>query len=86
MNTNSFSMNDNVLVKLTDIGLTELKRQHSELRKSFPILPPYSPMPTDDNGYTKFQLHTLMTTFGHMPFVGYEPPFEIEIKLADIIT
>ena len=77
-----FNINEYVKVKLNESGITELKRQHEELKargyKGDFMIPE-----VDINGYTKYQLHNLMNIFGHLTFNGFECPFEIEI-LIDI--
>jgi len=77
-----FNINDYVKVKLNEIGITELKRQHKKLKKmgfEGDFLVPE----VDENGYTKYQLHYLMHLFGHLTSIGFGCPFETEI-LIDI--
>lgn len=77
----NFNINDSVKVKLTEIGLNEMKRQHNELNFLIPNLPDFTPRITDDNGYSTFQMHDLMNRFGHMMVAGLQLPFEPDIKL-----
>jgi hypothetical protein len=78
-----FNVNHNVRVKLNKNGLAELKKQHDELRREIPRLGEFKPPNTDENGYSTWQLHSLMNHFGHMMTLGFSPPFETEI-LIDI--
>ena len=71
-----FNMNNNVKVKLNDIGRAELKRLHDELCSDLKIDREYVEQIMDDDGYSTFQMHTLMNTFGHMMLMGVKPPFE----------
>ena len=77
-----FNINHDVFVKLTDVGLKELEKQHNEVLLFFPCASKFEPPKTDKDGYSKWQLHVLMRTFGH----GFElgccaVPFETTIKL-----
>jgi len=76
-----FNVNEYVLVKLNAIGLAELKRQYEELRADMSQLQEYTPPTVDDDGYCKFQMWSLMNTFGHMMRPTMEPPFDTNIKL-----
>lgn len=80
-----FNINDNVFVKLTDLGRTELKRQHDQLNKEINgVLGGYRPIVEDKDGWSKWQLHDLMNHFGHMMYVGFEMPFETTIRIENI--
>ena len=76
-----FNVNDYVKVKLNQKGLNELQRQHYELSKVFPSLHEFRLPKTDQDGYSKWQLHSLMNTFGHMMTLGNEVPFDTVIKI-----
>ena len=81
MKTIDFNVNYYIHVKLTDVGKKELKRQYDELNNKFKsILGPYNPPKEDNDGWSKFQMHSLMHKFGHMMVLGCLPPFETEIK------
>lgn len=81
-----FNLNEIVKVKLTDHGHEILKQQHDELNvmiharggKGFGE---YQPK-VDADGYTTFQLWSLMETFG--PYIGMckDEPFNINIKFV----
>jgi hypothetical protein len=77
----TFNTNHTVRVKLTPIGRAELERQHEELRKSFPKLGPWT-FRVDDEGYTEFQLWSLMEQLGHLCHLGMQTPFETDIQLS----
>lgn len=81
--TFDFNINHNVYVKLNEIGIEELKRQHEELLASFPKLENHEfKLPvTDQEGWSKWQMHNLMSSLGHLCTIGFEPPFEPNIKI-----
>ncbi|MBL4755834.1 MAG: hypothetical protein JKY52_19850 [Flavobacteriales bacterium] len=76
-----FNINECVFVQLTDAGREEIKRQHDELRETFPKLSPQAKKVEDKNGWSKWQLHCLMNTFGHMTHNGGQLPFNTEIRI-----
>ena len=77
-----FNINNNIFVKLTDIGMEELRRQHEEFIKEFPAFAcEFSPPETDKDGWSKFQMHELMTTFANMVIMGSRLPFEATVRL-----
>lgn len=79
-----FNVNDCVFIKLTDVGLAELKKQHSELAKAFPSISAiFTPPPVDEYGFSKWQLHSLMSTFGHLMNPGFSVPFETTIRIQN---
>lgn len=79
--TMDFNINYSVLVKLNQRGLDELKRQYDDLRSKVTSLPEWEPPKTDEDGYTKFQLWSLMKELGHLCGLGLEPPFDTKIKI-----
>ena len=79
----SVNVNHYVKVKLNDIGIKELQRQHNELAIKLPKLGKFEKPKTDIEGYSKFQLHDLMRKFGHMMKLGYEPPFDTSIVFGE---
>lgn len=82
-----FNINESVKVKLTDVGLRELQRQHDDLNnliqqnggKGFDEFP-YKP---DDEGYYKFQLHSLMHYLGHIISPAMPNALETDIILLN---
>ena len=77
----TININQAVRVKLTEVGLAELKRQNDEMKAAYPKID-FEPMATkvDSDGYTVFQLHTLMYQLGHLLVAGGEMPFDSEIQ------
>lgn len=74
-----FNINMYVRVKLKQRGLDELRRQREEARKLNPLLDEFSEPKVDEEGYSKFQLWSLMEDLGHLCEMGREPPFETTI-------
>ena len=79
----SVNVNHYVKVKLNDVGIKELERQHNELAMKLPKLGKFKKPKTDSEGYSKFQFHELMRKFGHMMKLGYEPPFDMDIVFGE---
>jgi hypothetical protein len=67
----SFNVNWYVRVRLTDTG-----RAH--LRKVWPI---YRSKVEESDGLSRWQLWSLMETFGAAMYLGCDPPFETTIEL-----
>lgn len=80
-----FNFNYHVKVKLTEIGLKELERQHHELYNSLGKPKEWVPPKTDEDGYSSFQMWHLMSDLGHLMNLGDEPPFELNtlIEIGD---
>lgn len=77
----TFNINDHVLVKLTTFGKLQLMRQNNEFAKTDPFLRPEQLPKEDENGYTKFQMHNLMSRLGEFCSFGSDLPFETNIKI-----
>ena len=75
-----FNINDYVLVKLTDIGIKELKRRHNELKEACPIIGEFK-LKLDDEGYYKSQMWYLIQELGGLINMVKEPPFETNMKI-----
>ena len=79
-----FNINETVKVRLTDRGHEILKELHDDL---YSRLPKSTTMrreyiaEEDADGYTKFQMHDLMSTFGYHVSLGSSLPFETDIIL-----
>lgn len=77
------NINHYVLVKLTDLGRNDMRRQHDDLMAH--LRPryqrPFVLKKEDENGYSKWQLHDLMHAFGPLIYLGGDVPFETEIIL-----
>ena len=76
-----FNMNNYVEIKLTDAGRAELKRQHDELAEYYASTRPYIAPTEDEAGWSRWQMHTVMNTFGHLMTCGFDLPFETDIKI-----
>ena len=74
-----FNVNDYVWVMLTPDGLKILKQNTDQLRRAFPDLPKFTPPPTDENGYTRYQMWALMKAFGEYMVWGGSSPFETTV-------
>ena len=78
-----FNVNQYVYVKLTDTGIEELKRQHEEIKSYAPSLGEFKPPIVDDAGRSKFQLWRLMESLGHLCRIGFDAPFDVDIKFEE---
>lgn len=79
-----FNINNFVKVKLTETGRKELFKQHKELRKRFHELPPYELLPKEDSeGWSSWQLWTLMLYFGHKMYNKGTVLVEIDIEIDE---
>jgi hypothetical protein len=74
-----FNINDHVKVKLTKAGREELKKQHEKLKLTFPKLGEWQERKVDEDGYSRFQMHDLMSIFGVLLTPCRELPFNTEI-------
>ena len=81
----SFNTNSTVKVKLTELGKQMLEKHHNEFWSSHGNLNehPYEPYETDADGYTKFQLWSLMYQLGKYCILGCELPFDTIILIDD---
>ena len=78
-----FNVNNTVMVKLTDEGMKILEDQYNEMRKYIPSLREWEPPRVDEDGYTRFQLWSLMSKFGNSISLGSVLPFDCEIIFPD---
>lgn len=76
------NVNSYVKVKLLPIGLAIHQAEHE---KYCPHLP-YTPPEVDADGYSEFQLHSLMNIFGAYLLLGLNIPFETDIIFAEYKT
>lgn len=76
-----FNVNNYVKVKLTETGIDELKKQHDRLIKLGANIGDFKPPQVDKDGYTKYQLHDLMSSLGHLMHIGFGGPFETTILI-----
>lgn len=80
-----FNINDKVRVKLTGLGRQALRQQHDEFWASInhPAPPPYTPPTEDAEGWSEWQLWSLMEDLGRHCRIGFNPPFETTIQLVE---
>ena len=76
-----FNLNTHVWVQLTDRGRKRMKEKHKEdeifvKRKLATCFPE-----EDENGWSRWQMHCLMETFGSITGIGMRHPFNINIKI-----
>ena len=82
-----FNINQNVAVRLTSAGRIELKRQWDELHKECPrVFREYKPRTECADGYSRWQMHNLMSELGRMCVMGCELPFHPDIRLEMRVT
>jgi hypothetical protein len=77
-----FNINHDVRVKLTDRGMSLHKESHDKFWAQFEReAPKYTPPKEDADGWSTWQLWTLMHDFG--PYISmFDTPFETEIELV----
>lgn len=80
--TTLFNINQHVSVQLTDKGCRIHREEYDKLmafygREIFPYRPPVE----DANGWSKWQMWTLIEAFGSHIGMGFDPPFNTEIRI-----
>jgi hypothetical protein len=80
-----FNINSTVKVKLTEYGKQMLERDHIEFWGARGQLDkfPYEPPETDADGYTEFQLWSLMYYLGKYCNIGCAMPFDTVILIDE---
>lgn len=74
------NLNHTVKVRLTKLGRDILKQNFEKLKRDYPPLSlDYRPKKEDAKGWSEWQLHTLMSTFGKHLVLGFDVPFETTI-------
>jgi hypothetical protein len=81
------NINEQVKVKLTDLGISILTNRRKELNRMIESrggkgLGEFQ-LKIDDEGYTTYQLWDLMSTFGEVLTMGFEVPFETNIIIKN---
>lgn len=80
----TFNLNHYVRVKLTDEGRKIHKARHLALLEMAGAFGgkgwEYTPPKEDENGWSKWQMHNLMESFGAYCVMGRPVPFETEIE------
>jgi hypothetical protein len=74
-----FNINDNVKVKLTQLGVKILARRHNGLRAICPSIGDFK-LTLDDDGMYETQLWCLIEEFGEYIGMGKELPFNGNMK------
>jgi hypothetical protein len=78
-----FNINEYVWVKLTDRGRAIHREQHEALNEQFPKCKlEYCPPKEDAQGWSKWQMWSLMQELGPHVGMGIEPAFETNIVIA----
>lgn len=75
-----FNINHHVRVKLTDAGRAWHRKRHAEWFANAPHIK-YTPPVEDVDGWSRWQMHTLMETFGDGVGMGRDLLFETTIEL-----
>lgn len=76
------NINEEVRVKLTDLGREMHKKHHDELRARFPSIGEYRPPKEDEDGWHRIQLWCLMQDYGSAISIGSNQPFETTIQVC----
>jgi hypothetical protein len=76
----AFNINDKVRVKLTDYGREVLKSDHELFWKSVGKTMEYRPPKEDENGWSTWQLWSLMHYLGEHMFLGSKNVIETDIQ------
>ncbi|MHB4415764.1 SOS-response repressor and protease LexA, partial [Klebsiella pneumoniae] len=80
----SVNLNSIVKVKLNEVSLRHLEKQHEQNRIQYPgIFGDFAPPVTDENGYTSMTLWSLMSDLGQLCYCGGDVPFELKMVLED---
>lgn len=78
-----FNVNDNVRVKLTSHGLEIHRQNFEDFKRQWPKVPyDYTPPTEDAEGWSVWQMHSLMGEFGKHMMLSGPVPFLTEIELA----
>lgn len=78
-----FNINESVLVRLNDKGRALHRNDHLNFWKSVGKHMPYTAPKEDKDGYSSWQLWSLMKAFGPHMGLGLFVPFDAEIQLND---
>lgn len=77
-----FNVNHYVRVKLTDYGRECLRKNHEQLYQGWKgTRPEYHPPNEDVDGWSRWQLWSLMADLGPHISLGMNPPFEATIQI-----
>lgn len=86
MKTITFNLNESVRVQLTHAGRQFLHAEHHNFwdKQGAGIVRDYTPPKEDAEGWSTWQLHSLMSTFGCMIILGRgakDLPFALDIQI-----
>lgn len=76
-----FNVNNYVAIQLTDFGKEILRKEHAEIFKNMDY--PYIEPKEDADGWSKWQMHTLMYFFGKYTYNGGKLPFNTNIIIVE---
>lgn len=76
-----FNVNDNVFVKLTEVGKQKLREQDEQFERDTGVKSVGSTPKEDSEGWSKWQLWDLMNRLGKHCYNGCKPPFDVTIRL-----
>jgi hypothetical protein len=78
-----FNVNYWVRVKITPHGEKCLRKNYDDLAKNYggKLAFPFRLPAKDADGWTKFQMHDLIGSFGNHVYIGCEMPFDSEIEI-----
>ena len=79
------NINESVIIKLNETGMSILRDEHSDLKSAFPSLHNFVEIDADEDGLyqKKMQLWSVMQTFGPHISLGTNPPFSTEIDISN---
>jgi repressor LexA len=77
------NLNDIVKLKINQKGIDILRKNHDELKATFPKLGEFMPPASDAEGYYHMQLWSVMETFGPHIHIGFNIPIETEIVVPN---
>lgn len=76
-----FNVNHYVKVKITERGMDILRKKHAEWVNLGVLTSTFTPPKTDADGWSEWQMHDLMHTFGEHMYMGPPAPFETTIQI-----
>jgi hypothetical protein len=83
--SDTFNLNDFVWVRLTDVGRAVIKEDDKRWAQRIPSyggsLPRVQKEEAENDGWSRWQLWSLMQQFGSEVHLGCVPPFETTIRL-----
>jgi len=79
----TFDINENVAVRLTDYGREIHKKDHEDFWKETGYTMRYHAPVEDEEGWSQWQLWSLMNKFGPYIMMGSPPVFETTIRIEN---